>query len=172
MEDGEPEHDGVLDLVGEGLVPDWVEGLRFGGRAIEMVLVDVQLDVRVEYRLILPELALFVRRPEPDRLVDLDLDCPREHPGSSARTGSPDEKRRAEGRTSQSTGCHACRRAGSSGRAIRLSRIEATSSRVEPRIEPRRVLLVVRATVSSKGSICPPRGLRKNVSHKVGFSRG
>lgn len=79
VEDGEAQRDRVLHLVGEGLVPHRVEGLWLRGRAIQVVLVDVQLHVRIEYRLILPELALLVGRAKPHRLADLDLDRARKH---------------------------------------------------------------------------------------------
>lgn len=79
VEDCEAQHDCVLHFVGKALVPHRIEGLRFRGRAIQVILVDVQLHVRVEYRFILPELALFVGRAKSHRLADLDFDRTRKH---------------------------------------------------------------------------------------------
>lgn len=81
VEDGEAQRDRVLHLVGEALVPHRIERLRLRGRAIQVILVDVHLHVRVEDRFVLPEFALPVGRAKPHRLADLDPDRPREHRG-------------------------------------------------------------------------------------------
>lgn len=79
VEDGDTQHGRVLHLDDEALVPHRVEGLRLGGRAVQVVLVDVQLHVRIEHRLVLPELPLLVGRAEPHRLANLDLHRACEH---------------------------------------------------------------------------------------------
>jgi len=79
VEDGEPQYDCVVHLVGEALIPDWVGGLQLGGCTLYASLVDVHLDIRIEYRLVLPKFALLVGRAQSHRLADLDLDRARKH---------------------------------------------------------------------------------------------
>jgi len=79
VEDGEAQDDRVAHLVGEALVPDRIGSLQLGGRTLYASLVDIHLNIRIEYRLVLPKFALFVGRTQSHRLADLDLDRARKH---------------------------------------------------------------------------------------------
>lgn len=38
----------IVDFVDKGLIPDWVEGLGLGARAVQLMLVGVDRHVRVD----------------------------------------------------------------------------------------------------------------------------
>lgn len=81
MENREAEGEGVVEFVGEALIPDGVECLGLGGGSGKMVLVNVNEHVRVEDRRVdLPEdAALLVGRLEIRRLADLNAHLTTEH---------------------------------------------------------------------------------------------